>query len=280
MAKDVIIGCYTNYDWEKIKFWANSIEASGFDGTKIMIVMNSDKETVKKLLGKNFMVIAFQQDENRYFIEPSPVPVHVERFFHIWHLLHALEEKPRYVITTDVKDVIFQTNPSEWLEKHIGDKKLVIGSEAMLYRDEPWGDQNLKETFGEYFHGMYKDQEIYNVGTIAGEWETMKDLALMIFQLSLNRPIPITDQSTFNMLMWQKVWSDVTLKTKMSDGWAAQLGTVMDPNKIAQFKPLLLDIIPEVRGDEVYTYKGEKFCIVHQYDRVPGLKEAIEAKYA
>ena len=36
--KDLIVGVVDNYDWEKIKYWANSIKQSGFDGYKALIV--------------------------------------------------------------------------------------------------------------------------------------------------------------------------------------------------------------------------------------------------
>ena len=44
MAKDLIIGVVDNYDWDKIKYWVNSINKSGFDGHKAMIVYNMDSE--------------------------------------------------------------------------------------------------------------------------------------------------------------------------------------------------------------------------------------------
>ena len=45
--------------------------------------------------------------------------VHNLRFFHIWHLLSQFEKEGRKydrLITTDVRDVMFQGNPSEWLD--------------------------------------------------------------------------------------------------------------------------------------------------------------------
>ena len=30
--RDLIIGGFSNYDWDKIKYWANSIDISGFRG--------------------------------------------------------------------------------------------------------------------------------------------------------------------------------------------------------------------------------------------------------
>jgi hypothetical protein len=41
-------------------------------------------------------------------------------------------------------------HPSGWKKKlPEGDNEdLIFSSESMRYKDEPWGDQNLRETFG------------------------------------------------------------------------------------------------------------------------------------
>jgi hypothetical protein len=280
--KDIVIGAYTNYDWNKIKYWVNSINRSGFDGYKMMIAFNSDKDTVKKLIDSGFSVIAFNENENGYYYKDTKIPIHVERFFHIWDVLSKIKEKIRYVITTDVKDVVFQENPSKRIEEYLGFQtkyNLMAASESMRYMDEPWGNQNLYETFGAYFHEKYKSNLIYNVGVIAGDYEYVRDLCLQIFQTSINRPIPIVDQAVYNFLLWQKPLSDITLKLDSESGWAAQLGTTMDPTKIGAFKPFLAEPSPIMIDDVVKTNGLTPYCIVHQWDRVPALHDMIERKY-
>ena len=154
---DCVIGCSTNYDWAKLKYWINSINESGFTGDKVMILMNCDKETANKVSDAGFDIIAFGQDDKGNLVYNSNMMVHVERFYHIYQ--HLKNKYYRYVITTDVKDVIFQKNPSEWLEKKLGDNEnLIFSSESMRYKDEPWGDQNLRETFGTQIYEDFKDR--------------------------------------------------------------------------------------------------------------------------
>lgn len=280
--KDLIIGCYTNYDWSKVKYWVNSINRSGFDGHKMMIVMNSDRDTVHRIVDAGFTVIAFDKTEEGFSYKNTKIPVHVERFFHIWDVLSKVKEKIRYVITTDVKDVVFQKNPSEFLTENLGLRpwaRLAASSESIRYMDEPWGNQNLHEAFGGFFHEQYKNNLIYNVGVLAGEYEYVKDLCLNIFQMSINRPIPIVDQAVYNFLLWQKPWEAVTVKLDSESGWAAQLGTTMDPTKIEQFKPHLAEPSPHMINDVLKTNCGREYSIIHQWDRVPPLYEMIERKY-
>ena len=61
---DLIIGCSTNYDWSKLKYWINSINKSGFKGEKVMLLMNCDKDTVQKIHDAGFNIIGFRQDND------------------------------------------------------------------------------------------------------------------------------------------------------------------------------------------------------------------------
>ena len=275
--KDLIIGASTNYDWNKLKYWINSINKSGFKGDKVLILMNCDAATVKKVNEAGFKVIGFNQDQQGNLQYESQMPIHVERFGHIYEYLRKNEY--RYVITTDVKDVIFQQNPVDWLEANLTSENLVFSSESILYKDEPWGDQNLLETYGPYVHENFKNNEIFNVGVLAGTGSAMRDLAINIFTAATNRPIPICDQSTFNFMVSMSPYRETSLYKRSEDGWACQLGTTVDPSKIHQFKPLLLEPSPTIRGDTVTTSKGTPYYIVHQYDRVPEWRKLIEVKY-
>ena len=119
-----------------------------------------------------------------------------------------------------------------------------------------------------------------NVGVLAGRGDDMRDLACMIFNMSINRPIPIVDQSTFNLMISMAPYLYTSLYLKSEDAWACQLGTTADPSKIAEFKPLLEEPSPRFENGKVVTSLGKEFTIVHQYDRVPDWKKVIEEKYA
>jgi len=276
--KDLIIGCSTNYDWSKLKYWINSINQSGFEGEKVLILMNCDRETVIKVHDAGFKIIGFDQDENKNLYYSSPIPVHVDRFIHIYNFIRGYGPF-RYVITTDVKDVIFQKNPIEYIEKNIGDKNLIFSSESMFYKDEPWGNQNLLETFGQAIYNHYVTNEIFNVGVLAGKGEAMKHLAMSIFDSATRRPISICDQSTFNFMISMHPYLDTSLYTRSEDGWACQLGTTKDPSKIERFKSYLLEPEPLMENEIITTSKQIPYHIVHQYDRVPEWRKIIEAKY-
>jgi hypothetical protein len=276
--KDLIVGCATNYDWSKLKYWVNSINASGFEGDKVLILMNCDKDTAQKITDAGFSIIAFNQDADGNLTYQSQLMVHVERFVHIYRLLK--DNQYRFVITTDVKDVVFQKNPSVWLENNLTDKEdLVFASESIKYKDEPWGRENLTQCYGQGIYEDFKNNTIFNVGVLAGRGYAMKDLVLQLFLNCINRPIPIVDQAVFNVMISRHPYLDSSMYTQSETGWACQLGTTADPSKIDSFRPFLLEPSPKLEGDKVVTSEGIEYTIVHQYDRVPEWKKVIEAKY-
>ena len=282
MARNLIIGAATGYNYNQLKPWVESInETCDDDVDRILIVGNISQETRQKLVEQDFQLIEMPDLGN--------VPIHVGRFVAIYNYLKDTYQEYKYVVTTDVKDVYFQRNPFEWLEGYLHEdsgKKLVAGSESMLYKDEPWGNENLLQTYGPYIHNLFKNNEIYNVGTIGGFAEYVKDLVFNIFTNAINRPIPIVDQAVYNVLLNTQPYLDVTYFASQSDAWACQAGTTADPSKIEQFRPHLTESEPLfidgiiVTGENSYMHSaGTPFVIVHQYDRVPEWKEHVRKLY-
>lgn len=283
MERDLIIGGATGYNYNQLKPWVESInEVCGDSVDKVLVVGDISQETREKLVQQGFMLIDMPVIEN--------VPVHVKRFIAIYDYLKDSWQDYRYVVTTDVKDVYFQSNPFKWLADRIGpersDYKLVAGSEGMLYKDEPWGNDNLLQAYGPYVHEIFKNNEIYNVGTIGGVSEYVKDLVFNIFTNSINRPIQIVDQAVYNVLLQTQPYKDQILFCPQAEGWACQAGTTVDPSKIVQFRqhliesePIFEDGIVKTGESSYFTKKGTPFVIVHQYDRVPEWKQYVMKKY-
>jgi hypothetical protein len=269
-SKSLIIGAFTNYNYNQLKPWVESIDECGFTGDKAMVVGNASQETIGELIKRDFIIIKMHDIK---------APIHVARFLSIYDFLKNTWQNYNHVVTTDVKDVYFQTNPIVWLELNLKSKKLVAGSEGMRYKDEPWGNENLMQAYGPYVHEHFKNNEIYNVGTIGGVSEYVKDMMFNILFNAINRPIPICDQAVYNVLIQTQPFKGVTYFAKQLDGWACQAGTTVDPSKIESFRPHLLEPEPKFEDGIVKTSLGRPFAIVHQYDRVPEWKEFIKQKY-
>ena len=92
--KDVVIGCITNYTFENIKLFVNSIDRSGFSGHKVMIVYNVPFSTVNELKKRGWIVIVFNEDvENQRYTYRDNFIVTVDRHLHYYLTLKQLAEE-------------------------------------------------------------------------------------------------------------------------------------------------------------------------------------------
>lgn len=287
-TKDIVVGCITNYNWAKITHWVNSLDRSGFSGDKVMLCYDIDYSLVRELEHRNYIVFGFQRDNQagKFIYYKKQYNICLDRFFAIPMFLRSLpnQEQYRYLITTDVRDVVFQSNPSTWLEQNLGDKSINVASESLTYRNEPWGRQNIELSFGPLHAERLLDKTIYNAGTLSGKYKTMLDLCDNIYLACGAAPEHVPggggpDQAALNLLLDMEPYKAITNFCSSESGYAAQLGTTADPSKINAFRPHLLDPEPQLINDLICTSTGLPFCIVHQYDRVPKWNQTILKKY-
>ena len=109
---------------------------------------------------------------------------------------------------------------------------LLVGSENMLYKDEPWGRNNMLQSFGEYFFDRLKDERIICAGVIAGTLEDVRDLCLTLWLVcrGMNQHVPGgggPDQATLNILLDTVVHKYTTFFTDPLNGWVVHAGTTL-----------------------------------------------------
>lgn len=304
---DLVIGAVTKYKYEQIEPWIVSLDKSGYKGRKALILYNIDNETIKKLEEKNVILFAFKRDDDGNCIyEPELNPdnqfnIVVERFAHMWYFLRNVDDEIDHVIATDVKDVIFQRDPSEELRNQLDkDKSLVVGSENFRYKDEPWSKGNMYRSFGPLFYDMMKEYPIYCAGVIAGKKKDFLDLCMNVFMYCRGSPSFVVggggpDQAALNIYLTTDAVSNRTKFASTNDSWVVHAGTSVPAIKSgkgeigAQYtqNPSLLDTYRKVmlHDDPVFidgvVCNNDKipYAIVHQYDRVNEWKDILDKKY-
>lgn len=283
MSKNILLGAVDTLEWWQVKPWVMSAKESGFDGYIWLIVYRSSPDLIAKAEAEGVNI--YQVNHTRHMtpiqhqVQNSPTVSHNLRFYHAWELLERLEvdKDYEYCIMTDVRDVVFQTNPIEWLEKHNYISGIIAPSEGMLFKDEPWNKDNMIRGYGETFYNLVvKDAVACNVGTIAGDIRYMKNMFHVLYSMTEGRYYP-SDQSTFNVLVHTS-WCNPFYLLEMDTGWAAQCGTTLDPTKSFLWSNVI-GPRPTVANGKVYNSRGELYCLAHQWDRVPELKIAINEKY-
>lgn len=306
MGQDLIIGSITDYSYEQIEPWVNSIERSGFNGVKAIIAYNCKADVVEKLKEKDFTIFAFEQDENGDYVynaNKETFSIVVERFAHMWYFISQIDNDIDYVIATDVKDVVFQTNPSDYLDDMLlsGKTDVIVASENFLYKDEPWNVNNMNYAFGPTVYQKVMNKPIYCAGVIAGRKDAVLDLFLSIFMLCRGTASKTPggggpDQAALNVLLSTYAWNNIARYETPETNWCCHLGTTLsavksgageigqhylrDPSTLDKFtRTALYDDVIIDENDVVCNKHNRPYCIIHQYDRVNGLKEKIERKY-
>ena len=263
----IILGCITKYKPEDIKPFVESIEETGYKGKKIMMVYEVPQETIDYLKSKGWDL--YQNELQQHII--------LQRFRDIYKLLEQFPNEE--VIWCDVKDVIFQKDPSDWIELNMDDPILSF-SECITMKDDPWACVNSGTSFPMEWEWL-QNKVSYCAGTIVGESGYLRDLFINIYRWSMtsSNPDQLSDQAAYNVLINLNPIADSVQKVNQEEGFVTQLGTVLV--KKDEFKDVLLEPTPIV--DENYivkNQKGEPFCLVHQYDRIPQFKQFIYKKYS
>lgn len=282
---DIVVGCISGLSFEQIAPWVGSLDACGFRGRRVVIHLRVDPQTVAELKRRGYETYdasCLHSVGNRNFGEnPAHDEISVNRFYYIWYFLSQAASVPyaRYLMSMDVSDVVFQRNPSHWLERNIGQKRLVVGCESLRFEDEPWNAQTMQECYGPHVWQSYRRNLIYNAGTMAGEFQTMIDLCLQIYLLAPGERVLYSDQQALNLLLGSAVYREITRFATSEDGWACQAGATAEPNLLKQVRHFLTGPMPWFDGEFVRTASGEIFTVVHQYNRVPEWDMPLRKKY-
>jgi hypothetical protein len=285
-ARDLVIGAVSGYGFDDMRYWVNSLARSGFSGERVVIAYAADFDTVDELTDRGHRVVTFAEDgKRRRFFYPVRGFRHedtsIDRFYQIWRFLQMDPHGYRFVAPVDVRDVIFQRNPSTWLEEHLGDMKINVGSEGVPIADEPWNSEVVLESYGRSVHAHMGRRETYNAGTIAGRYQVMKDLALNVFLCARLNRISYTDQAALNVLLSLEPYRSITRFNRADDDWACQVGATLARPDGPEPRAHEPDVPPPVLdGDQVRTASGSLYCMVHQYDRIADWKARLERRYA
>ena len=261
--KYTIVGCITKYGIEQIKPFVESIERSGFSGDKLMLVYEITQDTIEYLNSKGWTLI--QSEPQQHII--------LQRFRDMYQVLHQYETD--VIIWVDVKDIVFQKDPTEWLNKNMN-KDILAFSESLKFGDEEWARLNAGTSFPMEWDWL-QNEEIHCAGTIVGKKEAIRDLFISIYRWSLttSNPQQLADQAAYNILIHLHQFKDIVQFVKQQEGFAAQLHLKLKKGGNLPYTEELVTI----DGDEVKNSKGELFTLVHQYDRNEELKKLIENKY-
>ncbi len=270
-TNDVIIGSASNYNWWDFQNYAISLSRSGFRGRKVLFVHNISRVARETLVTLGFEIIDFTPTMNQIVVER----------FKILHNWLAKQEGLRYVIHCDVRDVVFQTDTSLWMEKQSA--KIFGTSEFIVYKDEACNPFWVEQLYGCTGLDTLRHEDVICAGTLCGEAETIKKLSLRIFESSTDRHGD--DQAALNILL-RTEFKDEMIIPEPADAFVLTAGWWLigfQPDNAdcpVGKRSRLQKMPPELKDGIAYPQASSiPFCIVHQYERGNRWIPAIAKKY-
>jgi hypothetical protein len=280
--KDLIVTTISqNYNWVDIKNSIKSLKNTSYIGDILILAYNFPEEHdyFTKLKELGVMILTpkntYRAEHEEDFVWHSGQVnslnahklIHNVRLFHLWQYFTETQTDLNYnrIIFTDGRDIVFQSNPSEWLDKHMV-KDILVPSEGILYKNEPWNTNNALTNYGPYIYEyILKESEACNVGTFVCSASICKDLCLTLYLMSNN--IGHADQPSFNILT-KTLLKDKCQWVDYNDAWALQIGTIV--NDLDNYVKFEDGVISSIKTNQPY-------CLVHQYDRVPQYKNYFDS---
>jgi len=268
-TNDLIVGSAIGQTWWDIELFVNSVSRCGFRGTKLMFVQDMTEEANSRLKDAGFTLLPLKANEfDRYDPNNKWATVGTARFKALAEFLEA-NQGFRFVFWTDVADVVYQSDPSEWVENFY--VPLIVGTECIAIKDEPGNAQWVKNAFDNVIYEKVKDKDVLNSGTFCGMAWLVAKFARDIYETSRKAPVLPVDQGVVCVLPHQQPYAGLTRIPKMKDGYAAVVSSFLwlgPTQQQRKYVGKLNDTCPECRDGVAYPAGQQTpFVILHQFNR-------------
>ena len=283
----MVVGVVKNTGWPYLRNYAVSLAKCGFEGDKVLFVDDITTEARAKLIELGFILVDYDApglQKSGFNSWENPL---AWGYFGRWRFLPVIEwlsaplgmlgdlaicrriDTYGNIVWCDVRDVLFQIDPSEWLAANITPSiKLFGASEGCLIKESSYTANWVQRTSPKDWEWM-KEEEICCSGTFAGEAKTMLEVFKCMYQLHLDVADPAAfDQGLWNFVARSSPFKEVFRIPKMKEGFCATGW----PNKAVTFMPYTTDDAPVWDWQDMVCYApGTRtpFCLVHQFDREP-----------
>ena len=272
---DLVVAVVQGLDWPVLKSYANSLVRTGFSGTKLLLAANITPLARTNLLHLGFKIVDIPQTDSIHFITHS-------RFAAVLQFLEQHRDEFRYTVWADTRDLVFQENPSPWLEQRLAPARLVGASECWLIKNQPMNDKWIRETVASDVYPWLREEVACCGGTLAGDAEAVYDALTAVYRI-VSASIAANDQAALNYVLRVSPLKEITRIPAMHEGFAATAGAFNTEDfKSYSAGPPLTDESPifDVASTTVLAPQTrEPFVIFHQYDRDGRWKLPIERKF-
>jgi hypothetical protein len=273
--KDLVITAASNYDWPPLNSFAMSLSRSGFEGTKLLLSQSLTQYTLNRLQELGFTLGNHKVVSGNFF---------VDRYASAIEYLNDHSGEFRYVLWVDCRDLVFQSNPSVWLEQHLSPSKVLGCSMGLLIKDDATESTWVNTLVGAETHAWLKDEEALCSGTIAGEASAVLEVLSEVYRLGVdsNKKNPEwtlgVDEAALNYVLRTEPFKSIMRVPRMSEGFTASCTSYLREcfaNSPWQDNKPWIDAAGLVYPEG----KTIPFSILHQYDRDQSWYARVYSRY-
>lgn len=229
----------------------------------VFVTHEMDDQSRSQLQEKDAIIYDVNAGENYYIFR--------DRHKHFYDYLCKNSDKYKYVLVTDSRDVVFQSNPFDWIEN----KLLDSDKEAVFITAEGFKRQQSGFACIEHFEFQRdvplpylqndNDKMVCNAGVTLGTLNAVKNFELLMFMTAMKTIGRCTDQAALNFLL--EIFKDDPVYN-ISQPTNDNLCLTGEGVRMGSVEPMLQD-------KKLYNPQNELYCMVHQWDRLDGLREDI-----
>lgn len=215
---DLVITAVGGYQWEQIRPYVISLTRTGFQGDKVILASKMDVFALECATNRGFKVIPFSvpADTNSWTFTSK------QRYIPLIQFLAKHRQKYRNVLWVDASDLIFQTNPSDWFDRHDRASTIYAARECWRIKDETqFNDPWVKAAFPNDYDWL-RNEEVLCGGTLAGSADAVFEALVKIFKITSEHP-EYADQAVLNYVLHKPFnFPPGTIQIPaMKDGFAA-----------------------------------------------------------
>ena len=270
MAKDLILGIIDNYSYLNVERFFLSLYRTSFKGHVCLFFGPYNAPGLADELRKlNVEIISYQLQFP--FIDHThpanfavlPSPVHLYNFRHFLYYDYLLRHPGKFenVFLTDVRDVIFQRNPFDYLTADA----LYVAVETQTIAECSWTSNWITAGYPGNVLAAIRDNQVICAGTTMGP--TAKVLHYLKAILTEVTTVPdamnCVDQGILNVLLYTGAL-EPSVRMNNRDGVVATIGTAN----------------PTALKFDSYGHLLDKtnapVAVIHQYDRHPSKIQLLD----
>lgn len=249
--KNLLISAFTGYnDIDKVRNLAYSFNAVKKEGDEFIVATCGEETVCHEFLEDLGVTIRWMKTEGH--------PYH-HRFFWYEHIINTECADATNVLCVDIRDVVFQYNPFDWLKVHRN--KAIVACDEGIFHDEEWNAFMLKEAFDIEDYTL----PVLNCGVIGGDPQEVSKVCSRIGKMTIDVPksakhngqdvMVVADQAAYSILLCDRP----VQKLGNQKNWCLTMGMVAASMDVGENLT--------VKQGQFLNPEGEVYAIVHQYDR-------------